>query len=351
MNRNIILTFFALFFFGCAHGAQKNTPSNIVVQPSTERQVLQQQSDDDLSDVVSEKIDNSDDVETVASEASDLELENRVVITDLCEPIDSRWAYPTRGEKKNIKSLIRKTCHAAGVSWQDCRFFSDIVAVRESAYRPWVRHKLSGDKSAALKSYLRNAPHYGWILQWGLKDRKREDVSKIVYTEHGDIQNPYYKDLERWTYGLGLGGINVANHLSRFDKTAPPEILCDIVINTMVQIDIARSAVHNYGAENTMEVQAIFAGRKYYDENGRARPLSCSNGCPKNISPKQKERAITGDRYIRKRCKARGIDCLRKPNFGSKLQLRKMTIPERYEAAEEIRGAELPSFRLSLSRS
>ena len=263
---------------------------------------------------------------------------------NLCEPIGERWKYPDKESKKKTRALIQRTCRAMGVGKEDCKFFYGIVSVRESSYRYWVRHKLKGDVAAALSSYLGRSHTYGWDVHWAPKDRKREDLSKLEFEEYGDKQNPYFLDPERWMFGLGLGGLNISYHLAKFDRMAPPEILCDPVINTMVQVTIARNAVQRYGARNFAEVQAIYAGRTAYDDRGRARPLSCTRGCPKHASPDQRARARKGDAGILKRCKARGLDCYRKPQLGSKLRLGDLSIEERYEAAENIRGEALPPF-------
>lgn len=270
--------------------------------------------------------------------------EDSITTLSLCEPIDERWKYPTKEQKKEVKTIIRKTCQEMGVGKEDCKYFLNIVSLRESSYRWWVRHKLAGDVAAAMNSYLSRSQRYGWTVRWDAKSRKREDLSKLEFEKHGDVQNPYFLEPRRWLFGLGLGALNVSYHLLKFDKTAPPEILCDPVINVMIQVTIARNAVRKYKAQNFAEIQAIYAGRTYYDDRGRARPLSCSRGCPKNSDAEQRARARKGDASILKRCEAKGLDCKRKPQLGTKLDLRNMTLEERYEAAERIRGAALPPF-------
>lgn len=280
-----------------------------------------------------------------AQEAVEEVVEPEPVTTlNLCEPIGERWAYPDKEQKKKTRALIQRTCKEMGVGREDCKFFYAIVSVRESSYRHWVRHKLAGDVAAALSSYMGRAHTYGWSIQWDLKSRKREDLSALEFEEYGAEQNPYFLDPERWMFGLGLGGLNISYHLAKFDKVAPPEILCDPVINVMIQVTIARNAVERYGARNFAEIQAIYAGRTTYDDRGRARPLSCSLGCPKTSDAKQKARARKGDAGILKRCQARGLDCKRKPQLGKKIRLKDLTREERYEAAERIRGEALPPF-------
>ncbi len=276
--------------------------------------------------------------------ASLVEEEPTITTLNLCEPIGERRGYPDSSQKKQVRALIRKTCRAMGVGSEDCKFFYAIISLRESGYRWWVRHRLSGDVAAAIGAYLATSHSYGWDVRWDHKARKREDLSALEFTEYGARQNPYFQDPKRWMFGLGLGGLNISYHLVKFDRMAPPEILCDPVINAMVQIVIARNAVHKYKAQNFAEIQAIYAGRKYYDDRGRVRPLSCARGCPKDTDAKQRARARKGDAMILKRCKARGLDCLKKPQLGSKLNLKRMPREDRYKAAEEIRGEPLPPF-------
>lgn len=338
-------TFLAIVFAGCA-GKQEPQSEVPVPQRAVADIDLPEEDDSATSDVV-EVRKKADQVEAEAYENlpapddGDAYAESTL---NLCEPIGDRWEYPTRKQKEEARVLIRRTCKAMGVGREDCKFFLDIVSIRESSYRWWVRHKLAGDVAAALSSYLGNSHYYGWNVRWDHKSRKREDLSEIEFEAYGDNQNPYFLDPERWMFGLGLGGLNISYHLAKFDSMAPPEILCDPVINVMIQVTIARNAVARYKARNFAEIQAIYAGRTYYDRNGRARPLSCTKGCPAEIDEHERKKAHKGDRGILKRCESKGLDCKREPNLGTKLDLRSMTREERYEAAEKIRGRPLPPF-------
>lgn len=271
-------------------------------------------------------------------------------VASLCEPVDSRRPYPTAAERKATKKLIRTTCDALGVDRNTCKYFV-MVALRESSYRWWVRHKMAGDAAAAVRGWMNASLTYGWDVRWSRKAQKQEDLTAITMVARREDANPYFPDVERWlTGGLGLGGVNVGYHLSKFDKMAPPEILCDPVINVIVQVSLARSAVDRYGARNMYEVQAVYAGRTYHDRNGRARALSCSVGCPKEMRgeelkfAEQRARARKGDGMMAKRCRLFGIDCLAKPQLGRTLRGRGVTVADRYEFAEMIRGAPLLRF-------
>jgi len=265
-------------------------------------------------------------------------------IADLCEPYDSRRPYPTSSEKAATIDLIEATCKAMGVDKPSCRFFSHVVSLRESSYRPWVRHKMAGDVAAASRAYLGSGSRYGWDVFWRARDRKQENLQALELRPREE-PNPYFVTAERWmSGGLGLGGLNVPFHLAKFDPMAPPEILCDPVINVMVQISLARNAVDRYGARNWYEVQAVYAGRTFYDRKGRHRPLTCSGGCPDAPDAEDKlDKARKGDADLRKRCSVAELDCKAKPVLGTTLRHR-ATPAERYTLAEKLRGAPLPAW-------
>lgn len=260
-------------------------------------------------------------------EAADSHSETET-IRDLCEPENDRRPYPTEEQKQHAKRMINKTCRAMGVSPSSCTYFR-LVSTRESSYRWWVRHKMPGDTAAAMNGYLSAAYAYGWEAIWPYSARRQEDLSKLELIPRSDNPNPYYPDVERWlTGGLGLGGLNVGYHLRKIDPNAPPEILCDPVLNTMVQITIARRAVKRYGAKNWIQVQSIYAGRTRYNEKGKVVPAP----------------DVRADRAMKKRCVTWGLDCHATPQLGKKLNLDRMAPEEIYEAADKIRGAPLPPF-------
>ena len=300
--------------------------------------------------VVHRAVETEQPVEAEVATVVEIPVVKGPTVSDLCEPVDNRRPYPTSAERKATKKLIRLTCDALGVDRNTCKYFT-MVSLRESSYRWWVRHKMNGDAAAAVRAWMDASLTYGWDVLWSYPAQKREDLTAITMTARRGDANPYFPDVERWmTGGLGLGGVNVGYHLSKFDKTAPPEILCDPIINVIVQVTLARSAVDRYGASNLYEVQAVYAGRTYYNRKGRARPLSCATGCPSEIRgdepkyAKQRARARHGDGMMRKRCQAFGIDCLTKPNLGRALRGRDVTPADRYEFAESIRGEPLLPF-------
>jgi len=266
-------------------------------------------------------------------------------IRDLCEPVDGRWGYPTKAERAHTRSVIRATCDEMGVDEDSCLYFERIVSLRESSYRAWVRHKHGGDRAAAARSYMATAHVYGWQVRWDRKAKKQEDLGAMEFAPapRAESVNPYFTQTERWLAGgLGLGGLNIGYHLAKFDRKAPPEILCDPVVNTMVQIYLARSAVNRYGARNWIEVQAIYGGRSTYDENGHAIPETCKvyqrrgKPCPDGVRKMEKG--------IRKRCRDQGLDCHSRPQLGDRHPRSKTSAQDRYRVAEKVRGAPLPPF-------
>jgi len=253
-------------------------------------------------------------------------------IRGLCEPQDERWAYPSKEDRKEIRSLIKKTCRASGVSDESCKYFY-LVSGRESSYRAYARHKLAADTAAAMRWYLSQSILYGWETTWPYKARKQEDLSQLDFEKDEDPKhyNPYFMQVDRWLYGLGLGGLNVSLHLKRVDPEAPPEILCDPVINVMVQIDMARSAVRRFRAKSFLDVNAVYGGRTTYDSKGRA------------IAARHEKR----DYLFLRRCKKYDLNCLTyEPQLGKELDISRMSTHNIYQAAEEIRGAPLPPFDL-----
>jgi len=252
-------------------------------------------------------------------------------IRDLCEPIDERRPFPTKEERKQLRAIIHKTCKASGVSDESCKYFY-LVSGRESSYRAHARHKLEADNAAAMRWYLSQSLLYGYEAEWPYKARKQEDLSQVKLKPSPDGKghiNPYFTQIDRWLYGLGLGGLNVSLHLKRIDPEAPPEILCDPVINVLVQIDLARSAVRRFRAKNFLDVNAIYGGRTTYDYKGRA------------VAARHKKR----DYGFLRRCKDYNLDCLKyTPELGDRLDISKMSAEEIYLEAERIRGYRLPAF-------
>jgi len=76
-----------------------------------------------------------EEAEEPEEELSSVEEEPAITTLNLCEPIGERRGYPDSNQKKEVRSLIRKTCKAMGVGKEDCKFFYAIISLRESGYR------------------------------------------------------------------------------------------------------------------------------------------------------------------------------------------------------------------------
>jgi hypothetical protein len=90
-----------------------------------------------------------------------------------------------------------------------------VVSIRESNYDQRRTHLLSRDQVAARSAYQRKRKLYEGV-------------------------NPHYYAWARWR-SRGPYGQNPALHLWRFDRKAPPEILCNRVIATEVYMETLRS--------------------------------------------------------------------------------------------------------------
>lgn len=167
-----------------------------------------------------------------------------------------------------------------------------IPALRESSYRTWKRHKLNPDMKAAvgawrnwsyskgrehkLESAREDAIKAKSVAQSDMTRAKRKMEKATEGTkayddakaEHGEAKkrfnkawktiahskywlrriktyqdNPTWKAAGRWNTGYGLYGMQPVYFVARWDKNAPPEVLCDSTISTILQIWSARSSL------------------------------------------------------------------------------------------------------------
>lgn len=167
-----------------------------------------------------------------------------------------------------------------------------IPALREASYMTWKEHRLNPDKKAAINAW-RN-----WSYSEGREKKlvkDKEDAKKAKAAAQGDItrakrkldkatpgtkahdkaqeeldaangrfkkawktiahsnywlkriktykDNPTWSAAGRWNNGYGLYGMQPVYFVKRWDRNAPPEILCDGVISTIVQVWSARSSL------------------------------------------------------------------------------------------------------------
>lgn len=126
--------------------------------------------------------------------------------------------------------------------------FLSTVALRESSWRPWKRHKLNPDVEAALAAWER-----------------RRDVF---------AGSPHYPDKARWSQGTGLYGMNPALFLDAWDPHAAPEVLCRLPEATLVALRRLRKAWHKYRAGVPCGDSAYHGGAIERSQDGSwSRPL------------------------------------------------------------------------------
>jgi hypothetical protein len=128
---------------------------------------------------------------------------------------------PTRSERRWRSSRLRvyvdHVCNRAdGCEPDDIHALFRVLALRESTWRPWKRHRLSVDLDAARAAW---------------------ELHRDTYAS-----NPAVADPDRWT-SVGLLGQNPAIWLRHWDTDAPPEVLCGEVEGPEVFRRVAIEAV------------------------------------------------------------------------------------------------------------
>ena len=170
------------------------------------------------------------------TEVRSCETDDDCTSTDRC--IQPWWAH--KGDV-NARRCVAKWPSLSERSWQRARLrtvvdlmcsrrdgcdpgrlheFLSLVAVRESTWRPYKRHRLNADVVAAR----------------GARERRRR-----VYRE-----NLHFGQSERWASALGLYGQNPAIFVDAWHRSAPPEVLCREVESTAAYLERARRAVRGF---------------------------------------------------------------------------------------------------------
>ena len=140
--------------------------------------------------------------------------------------------YPKRAERLWRRSRLAYVVDDRCDGGCDRRALTNMLALealKESTWRPWVRHRLNPDHEANKLGHLNHAERYGHVIGEVKRMVKRgnryveRSVDAIEYSEDG---NPHYRDMYRWEYGVGLFGMNAAGFTFEWDNMAPPEVLC-----------------------------------------------------------------------------------------------------------------------------
>lgn len=142
------------------------------------------------------------------------------------QPESSCWQYkyPT-----SAKCVGRRWCNP-----DKLHAFLRLVALRESTWKPYVRHDLSADIKAAKSAWRRWSKEYGWAVD----TNRSGDVTKVTKLRRD--ANQHFLRRARWGTGLGWYGQNAAIAVPAWDWKAPPEILCREVEASEVYLRTAR---------------------------------------------------------------------------------------------------------------
>lgn len=184
--------------------------------------------------------------------------------------------------------------------------------LRESSYKWWARHRLNPDKEAAIRAHstysysvgledalkvkiAKNRKIRGGLISDITRAKRKRDAAAPGTPEHQAAldkiaelntqfkraerkisgarnrlrkikvykDNPTFGAAWRWGNGYGLYGHQPVYFVGRWDKNAPPEILCDPIVATIVQVWSVRQGqgvCMGTGYEGTYEdVNRIFS--------------------------------------------------------------------------------------------
>ncbi len=128
---------------------------------------------------------------------------------------------PDRDERRwrsdRLRVFVDHVCRrAAGCEPNDMHAYLRVLALRESTWRPYKRHRLNPDLEANAEAWAESGERFAG--------------------------NPA-QDPARWSTGLGYYGQIPALALPLWDRLAPPETLCGEVESSEVHLRAARSAV------------------------------------------------------------------------------------------------------------
>jgi len=204
-----------------------------------------------------------------------------------------------RSEQRKNKKIIRAVAKEMGA---DSRLLL-VWAKRESNYREYIRHKKKADLEASTKSWTKFKP-LSEEYQRGLADRykkannkkRKQKLRYEIYRRNVYKNNPFFFERNRWSTGLGLYGMNPIYHTKKWDNDAPPEILCDPFISTIVAIWTARHVLKTCTSRG-YEPNITLVNRGFSRGN-------CE--------------AYGADKYFNIRARRNGLDPSKPPRLGNK---------------------------------
>lgn len=129
---------------------------------------------------------------------------------------------PDRAERRwradRLRVMVDRQCsRSSGCEPNSLHAYLRILALRESTWRPWKRHRLDPDLDAARSAWSKHADKFAG---------------------NQAAANP-----ERFSAGIGMYGMIPALWLPRWDPMAPPEVLCGEVEATEAHLRAARDHV------------------------------------------------------------------------------------------------------------
>ncbi len=140
--------------------------------------------------------------------------------------------YPKRSEriwrKDRLEFVVDDRCDG-GCDRRALTAMLSLEALKESTWRPWIRHRLNPDHEANQRAHMTHAERYGHAVKQvdRMVPRGNREVKRTYdVLSYQDDGNPHYREPERWQYGLGLFGMNAAGFTFEWDDMAPPEVLC-----------------------------------------------------------------------------------------------------------------------------
>lgn len=132
-------------------------------------------------------------------------------------------AFPTKAVQRWRSDRLRVIVDAVCEPTDGCdpvalHSYLAVLVMRETTWRPYKVHRLSGDV----------------------------DANKLAWSRHSDryAGNPAAGNPVRWSVGRGYFGQNAAGWLWRWDVLAPPETLCGEVEAVLVHLRAARERWH-----------------------------------------------------------------------------------------------------------
>lgn len=175
---------------------------------------------------------------------------DRVELDEKGNIIEKKRRKFTQAEQREVRRHIGIVAREMGADpkllW--------IWALRESSYRPYKRHRLNPDQEAAYTAWQRfrhtdaREQHYRDIMKKSSAKDGTNDFWKAKAALHRTLvykDNPTYEARWRWSTGYGLYGMQPIYHVKRWDRNAPPEILCDPVVATVTAVWAARTIRDN----------------------------------------------------------------------------------------------------------